>query len=100
MTKREKRMRNGVKADGRVAKVHTCWYIKVNTKPVRLHALDGATFPHIVTVAYEVDGTEYTVRRFLAAGLRCPGVGEYAAVYYDPERPKRGEVDLKQGRTL
>lgn len=100
MTKREKLTRSGVKADGRVAKVHTCWYIKVNTKPVRAHALDGAAFPHIVTVAYQVDGTEYTVRRCLAAGVRCPRIGEYAAVYYDPARPRRAAAVLDEGRTL
>ncbi len=100
MGKREQLMESGVKTKGRVSKVHTCWYIKVNTKPVRAHALDGATFPHIVTVAYEADGTAYTVRRCLAAGDRCPMVGEAVAVYYDPARPKRAVAVVETGRTL
>lgn len=28
------------------------WWLKVNRKPVRANALDGATFPHIIKVQY------------------------------------------------
>ena len=46
------------KTIGTIISVKKQWWLKVNTKPVRMHALDGATFPHIVTVKYTVDGNE------------------------------------------
>ena len=47
------------KTIGTVLSVAKQWCLKVNTKPVRLHALDGATFPHIIKVKYTVDGQDY-----------------------------------------
>lgn len=49
---------------GTVISVKKQWWLKVNTKPVRMHALDGATFPHIITVKYSVNGQEYTRRKW------------------------------------
>ena len=46
------------KTIGIILSVKKQWWLKVNTKPVRMHAFDGATFPHIVTVKYTVDGNE------------------------------------------
>lgn len=40
------------KTTGTVISVKKQWWLKVNTKPVRMHALDGATLPHIITVKY------------------------------------------------
>ena len=39
------------KTIGTVISVKKQWWLKVNTKPVRMHALDGATFPHIKKLA-------------------------------------------------
>ncbi len=36
------------------------WWMKVNRKPMRMHALDGAEFPYIVKIEYIVDGKAYT----------------------------------------
>ena len=51
------------KVIGTVVSVKKQWWLKVNTKPVRMHALDGATFPHIVTVKYTVDGNEIVKKK-------------------------------------
>ena len=45
---------------GTVISVKKQWWLKVNAKRVRLHAMDGAMFPHIVKVEYTVDGQTYT----------------------------------------
>ena len=45
---------------GTVLSVAKQWWLKVNTKPIRMGALDGATFPHIIKVQYVVDGNTYT----------------------------------------
>ena len=39
------------------------WWMKVNRKPMRMHALDGAEFPYIIKIEYTVDGTAYTKRK-------------------------------------
>ena len=31
------------------------WWLKVNRKPMRMHALDGAEFPYIIKIEYTVD---------------------------------------------
>lgn len=78
-----------IKTIAKVIKVHKCWWIKVNTKPVRLHALDGAVFPHIITVEYEVDGQKYTKKKFLNYNITCPNVGSSVELYYEISNPKR-----------
>ena len=41
---------------GTVISVTKQWWLKVNRKPVRAHAMDGAAFPHtIVAVGFEGD---------------------------------------------
>ena len=45
---------------GTVVSVAKQWWLKVNTKPIRLHGLDGAVFPHVIKVKYTVDGIGYT----------------------------------------
>ena len=51
---------------GTIKKVTKCWWIKVNKKPTRTHALDGATFLHIMTFTYTVNSVEYTKRKYIA----------------------------------
>lgn len=45
---------------GTVIPVAKQWWLKINMKRVRTHALDGAAFPHIIKVKYTVDNKEYT----------------------------------------
>ena len=82
------------KTTGKIIKVHKCWWIKVNKKPIRTHALDGAVFPHIVTFTYTVNGVEYTKRKYI--GLRAESIGIFGNVdvYYDEEKPSRCEIKL------
>lgn len=56
---------------GTVIAIKKQWWLKVNTKPVRKHMLDGATFPHIIKVQYEADGIPYTKRKWIGAGHPC-----------------------------
>ena len=79
---------------GTIQKVTKCWWIKVNTKPVRMHALDGAIFPHIITFTYEVDGIQYKKRKYI--GLRADAIGIFGNVdvYYDKDKPSRCEIKL------
>ena len=78
-----------IRTTGKIIKVRKCWWIKVNKKPVRLNGLDGAAFPHIVTVEYEVNGQKYTKKKFLNYNITCPNVGSNVDVYYNRENPKK-----------
>ena len=77
---------------GTVVSVARQWWLKVNTKAVRMGALDGATFPHIIRVRYTVDGQEYYKRKWLGAGQYVPLVGAGVKVAYCAENPKKAEI--------
>ena len=77
---------------GTVISVKKQWWLKVNAKRVRLHAMDGAMFPHIVKVEYTVEGHTYTKRKWIGAGYPPPSVGSSVAVLYDGNKPSRAKV--------
>lgn len=77
---------------GTVISVATQWWLKINTKPVRKHALDGASFPHIIKVQYSVDGKDYTVRKWIRASAHVPAVGSTVTVCYSGQKPGKGKV--------
>ena len=70
------------------------WWLKVNTKPVRMHAMDGATFPHIITVTYSVGGNGYAKRKWIRAGRPVPPVGSAVRVLYREENPAKARIEF------
>ncbi len=84
----DKVLAKGFHVPGKVTKTYSCWWLKVNTKPVRLHSLDGARFPHIITFAYTVDSIPYEGKLWVPYSLRPPQPGEEIPVYYDPDKPE------------
>ena len=48
---------------GTIISVKKQWWLKINNKPIRKGALDGAAFPYVIKVKYVVDGKEYIKRR-------------------------------------
>lgn len=94
MKRKKKIILQNNKTVGTVIKVHKCWWLKINTKPVRMHALDGAIFPHIATFTYEVEGVRYKKRKYI--GLRADAIGIFGNVdvYYDKDKPSRCEIKL------
>ena len=80
------------KAIGTVLSVAKQWWLKVNTKPIRMGALDGATFPHIIKVQYVVDGKTYTKRKWIGAGKEVPTVGSQLTVLYCPNKPSKAKI--------
>ena len=82
------------KTIGTVIAVKKLWWIKINTKPVRSNALDGAVFPHTVTVKYTVIGFEYLKKKFLRASLTPPKPGESVRIYYNTEKPSKCKLEV------
>ena len=64
----------------------------MNTKPVRMGALDGATFPYIIKVQYVVDGKTYTKRKWIGAGKAVPAVGSELTVRYCSNKPSKAKI--------
>ena len=60
---------------GTVISVTKQWWLKVNRKPVRAHAMDGAAFPHTIKVKYTIDGKDYICRKWIGAGNNVPDKG-------------------------
>lgn len=79
---------------GTVISVAKQWWLKVNTKPVRMHALDGATFPHVIKVKYIVDGKEYICRKWISAGDVAPNDGSAVKVFYREDKPSKARVEI------
>ena len=77
---------------GTVLSVAKQWWLKVNTKPIRKGALDGATFPHIIKVQYVVDGITYTKRKWIGAGKEVPTVGSKLIVQYCSDMPGKAKI--------
>ena len=84
----------GNQADGTITEVKTCYWFKVNTKPVRTHSGDGAVYPHIIHFTYHAGGQAYTGKRFVNWNKRCPVKGEKLTVYYEPDNPSHYAVIL------
>jgi len=80
------------KTKGTVISVARQWWLKINTKPVRTHSLDGAIFPYIIKIKYTVDGMEYTKRKWISAGNPVPSVGSSVIVHYSENRPSKAKV--------
>ena len=51
------------KTTGTVISAAKQWWLKINTKPVRMHAMDGAIFPYIIRVQYAVGDVYKSVRK-------------------------------------
>lgn len=77
---------------GMVTAVKKQWWLKVNTKPVRRHATDGAVFPHIITVEYTVNGQTYKKRKWVHASCSPLAVGSEVTVCYEQGKPGRVKV--------
>lgn len=75
--------------EGSVTQVSRCWWLKVNTKPVRRFSGDGAVYPSIITFSYQVGSISYTGKRYIPIHYRVPQKGETIFVYYDPEKPQK-----------
>lgn len=82
------------KTTGTVIAVKKLWWIKVNTKPVRTHALDGAVFPHIITVKYTVNGFEYIRKKFLRARFTPPKPGDTIIIYYNTGKSSKCKLTV------
>ena len=68
------------------------WWMKVNRKPMRMHALDGAEFPYIVKIEYIVDGKAYTKRKWISVGAPVPKVGSIVQVIYNADKPSKAKI--------
>ncbi|MBE6955232.1 MAG: sugar ABC transporter permease [Ruminococcaceae bacterium] len=88
----KKILQAGNKTTAIVMQTKTCYWLKVNTKAVRIGPMDGAQFPHVAHFTYTVDGVEYKGSRFYNWNVRCPLKGETITVYYDSSAPQKYAV--------
>lgn len=77
---------------GIVISVSKQWWLKINTKAIRKGPMDGAVFPHVVTVSYAVDGKEYRKRKWIGAGAPVPAEGSSVTVVYEEDAPAKAEI--------
>ena len=74
---------------GTITAVSRCWWITINTKPVRRFSGDGAVYPSIITFSYVVDNIPYVGKLYVPHTCRAPRMGETITVSYDPANPEK-----------
>ena len=74
---------------GTITAVSRCWWITINTKPVRRFSGDGAVYPSIITFSYVMDNIPYVGKLYVPHTCRAPRMGETITVSYDPANPKK-----------
>lgn len=82
----------GGQTKGTVTEVKTCFWFRVNTKPVRRFSGDGAVYPHMIHFTYRVDGRIFTGKRWVHWNKRCPVKGELLTVHYEEDAPEKFAV--------
>ncbi len=82
------------KTMGTVVSVSKQWWLKVNTKPFRRHALDGAFFPHIIKVQYTVHDKTYTKRKWIPVKAFVPPEGSSVEVVYVTQKPSKAQINI------
>ena len=82
----------GEQTEGVVIEVKTCWWLKVNTKPVRRNVFDGAVFPRIIHFTYTAGDQTYRGKRYVNWNKQCPQKGENLTVYYEKDNPAKYAV--------
>ena len=83
-----------IRTTGTVVSVKKQWWLKVNTKPVRLHAMDGAIFPHIVKVKYIACGKEIIKSKWLKASITPPSQNQEVTVIYREDKPTKFRLEI------
>ncbi len=89
-------MDKSYRTTGTVIAVKKLWWLKINTKPVRTHSLDGALFPHSITVKYTVNGIEYIKKAYISAKKKPPARGAETAVYYNGNKPSACRIEIRE----
>lgn len=79
---------------GTVISVKKQWWLKINTKAFRKGSLDGAVFPHIIKVKYEIENKKYTKLKWINAGKYVPRIGENLIIDYNPKNPRKAKILL------
>ena len=80
---------NNCSVPGTVTEVNRCWWLTVNTKPIRRFSGDGAVYPSIITFSYVVDNIPHVGKLYIPHRYRAPQKGETITVSYDPANPKK-----------
>lgn len=82
------------KTTGTIISVSKQWWLKVNSKPLRTHAFDGAAFPYMIKIKYTVDGKDYIRRKWLHAGSVIPDKGKTITVFYHSDKPSKAWIEI------
>lgn len=101
LSKRKRLIAQNNRTEGTITSLKKCWWLQINTKPVRSHSLDGAVFPYIINFKYNVNDTEYSGKKFIGINTRGLSEGEKITVYYDKDRPSKYALpDSVYGREI
>ncbi len=90
----KKLIESGSRTQGIITEQKTLYWIKINTKAVRMGPMDGAVFPGFIRFTYSVEGIEYRGSRVVSPYVRCPDKGMKIAVFYDADNPSKYAINI------
>ncbi len=73
--------------DGKAIKVNKLWWLKINKKIFRTTPVDGATFPYIIRIEYNINDKRYEKSKFIYWGNEGVNVGDTVVVTYEQSNP-------------
>lgn len=82
-------MNNKFNIDGIIIKANKLWWIKINTKAFRKSPLDGATFPHLIKVRYNINNIDYIKNKLVYWKNENIQVGDKVIITYDKKKPSK-----------
>lgn len=89
---RKPEMQMNCETIGTVISIASQRWLKINTKPARIHPLDGAAFPHVLKIKYTVNHKTYVKRKWLCAGAPVPCIGSSVRLIYSEGRPNKVKI--------
>jgi len=82
-------MNNKFNAEGTIIKASKLWWIKINTKSFRTSPLDGATFPYLIKVKYNINNIDYIKNKLVYWGNENIQTGDKVIITYDENKPSK-----------
>ena len=73
--------------DGKIIKVNKLWWLKINKKIFRTTPVDGATYPYIVRIEYNINDKKYEKSKFIYLGNEGVNIEDTVVVTYEQNNP-------------
>lgn len=79
---------------GIIISVSKQWWLKINSRPLRINSSDKTAFPYIIKIKYSVNGKDYVLKKWINPGVNVPIKGSYVKVFYHEDKPSKAKAEI------